>query len=242
MLAKAIANVAEVTFFNVSSSNLTSKWRGESEKLVTTLFNMARYYSPSIVFLDEIDAIFMTRGGASEHEASRAFKSVLLSQIDGILSPSPSSTSGDPAKSQLVMLLATTNAPWDLDPAIRRRLEKRVLIPLPDTHARTEMFRLHLRDISLSSDVDFPALAARTEGYSGADLIVCCRDAAMAPLRRLVQGKTPHEIRQLKSQPGALQFRIGQPDFLDAIARVQPSVSKDQVARFEQWQKEFGSS
>ncbi|GMF65614.1 unnamed protein product [Phytophthora lilii] len=120
LLAKAVANVCKSTFFNVSASTLASKYRGESERMVRILFDMARYYSPSIIFMDEIDAIAGARGGAQEHESSRRVKTELLVQINGV-------SSGDPADpGNRVMVLAATNLPWELDEAMRRRLQKRV--------------------------------------------------------------------------------------------------------------------
>ena len=181
MLAKAVAGMNGTVFFNVSAATLVSKWRGESEKLVQCLFGMARHYAPSIIFIDEIDCLVTQRGSSSEHEASRRLKTQFLTQVrrargcffcvcclwstadllrpfvqmDGITSK---------ADSGIVMVLATSNTPWDLDEALRRRLEKRIHIPLPEETARRQMFSINLKDVPCEEDVDIDALARDTEG------------------------------------------------------------------------------
>merc|ERR1719310_2716498 len=157
MLAKAVASIAEnVTFFNCSVATLTSKCRGESEKLLRALFTVARAKAPSILFFDEMDSLLGQRGSTAEHEASRRFKSEFLIHVDGLLSDHQAQNE----QAGHMLVLATSNAPWDLDEALRRRLEKRIYIPLPDVEARLRMIQGHLRDIKVSEDLDFDALVA----------------------------------------------------------------------------------
>jgi len=190
MLAKAVASECGTTFFNVTASTLASKYRGESERMVRCLFHMSRAAAPSTIFIDEVDALCTSRGAAGEHESSRRVKSELLVQIDGV-------TAADPGPQRQVMLLAATNFPWDLDEALRRRLEKRIYIPLPDAFARKarraarapalaltrvqDLISINLRGVEVSPDVDLDDVARRTEGYSGDDLTNICRDASARP-------------------------------------------------------------
>ncbi|XP_044512432.1 katanin p60 ATPase-containing subunit A-like 2 isoform X2 [Mangifera indica] len=176
MLAKAIATECKTTFFNISASSVVSKWRGDSEKLIKVLFELARHHAPSTIFLDEIDAIISHRGeGRSEHEASRRLKTELLIQMDGL-------TRTD----ELVFVLAATNLPWELDAAMLRRLEKRILVPLPEPEARRAMFEELLHSQADEEGLPYDVLVERTEGYSGSDIRLLCKEIAMQPLRRLM--------------------------------------------------------
>jgi len=147
MLAKAVATQGKTKFFNVSASSLASKWKGDSEKLVRILFEMARFYAPSTIFFDEIDALASQRGGSCEHEASRRVKAELLIQMDGVNSTSSAGANEQEEEQKNVIVLAATNRPWDLDEAIRRRLEKRVYIPLPSAAGRQQLFEINLKDV-----------------------------------------------------------------------------------------------
>jgi vacuolar protein-sorting-associated protein 4 len=153
-LAKAVATEANATFFSVSSSDLLSKWLGESEKLVRQLFEMARAQAPSIVFVDEVDSLCSARSD-TESESARRVKTEFLVQMNGV---------GKDLDG--VLVLAATNIPWQLDPAIRRRFEKRIYISLPDEAARTRMFGIHLGDTPHTLQAaDYKELARRTDGY-----------------------------------------------------------------------------
>jgi len=173
-LAKAVATEADSTFFAVSSSDLVSKWMGESEKLVSQLFSMAREKAPSIIFIDEIDSLCGSRGDSGESEAARRIKTEILVQMQGV-----SSGSGQ------VLVLAATNTPYSLDQAVRRRFDKRIYIPLPDAAARAHMFKVHLGDTPHALvEADFAALGARTEGFSGSDVAVAVKDVLFEPVRK----------------------------------------------------------
>jgi katanin p60 ATPase-containing subunit A1 len=232
----------QTAFFNISASSLVSKYHGESEKLARTLFALARHHAPSVVFFDEIDALVSSRGAAGEHEASRRLKSELLSQMDGVGGNSSGNGGGGGGgnpESDLVMVLATTNKPWDLDEALRRRLERRIYVPLPDLAAREEMLSIHLQGVRLEPEVDMHELAGRTEGYSGADLQLACRDASMMPMRRMVEGKSPTEIIELQAS-GQLEGEVNNDDFAAALSRTQPSTAGHEHRLYEAWNDEYG--
>jgi katanin p60 ATPase-containing subunit A1 len=246
MLAKAVASECNTTFFNVSASTLSSKWRGESEKMVRILFEMARYYSPSTIFFDEIDSLAGSRGGANEHESSRKVKTELMVQMDGVSEGAGDDEEGGEKKT--VIVLAATNTPWDLDEALRRRLEKRVYIPLPEAEGRKELFRINMSEVEMSPDVDLDELAAGSAGYSGADIANVCRDASMMSVRRIMslarqQGLNKEEMQaMLKEKKDALNTAVSREDFQIALSKVNKSVSDQDLKRFSDWMAEFGSA
>ena len=225
LLAKAVATECRTTFFNISASSIVSKWRGDSEKLVRVLFELARHHAPSTIFIDEIDALMGSRGDSGEHEGSRRMKTELLVQMDGLL-----------ACSSQVFLLAATNLPWELDGALLRRLEKRIHVPFPSATAREWMVSRLLPRERLAARVSYEAGAAQTDGYSGADLKLVCKEAAMRPLRRLfaeLEGRTDAAAAEL--QPGP----VSEEDMESALRGVRPTVAARE--KYEQWSEEFGS-
>ncbi|KAK1805539.1 hypothetical protein P4O66_019843 [Electrophorus voltai] len=233
LLAKAVATECRTTFFNVSSSTLTSKYRGESEKLVRLLFEMARFYAPTTIFIDEIDSICSRRGTSEEHEASRRVKAELLVQMDGV----GGTSENDPSK--MVMVLAATNFPWDIDEALRRRLEKRIYIPLPSAKGRVELLKINLKELDLADDVDMDKIAEQMEGYSGADITNVCRDASLMAMRRRIEGLTPEEIRNISRDE--MHMPTTMEDFQTALKKVSKSVSAADLEKYEKWIAEFGS-
>jgi len=187
MLAKAVATECKTTFFNVAAASLTSKYHGEGEKLVRLLFELAKFYAPSTIFIDEVDSLCSARGQSNEHEASRRAKSELLIQMDGvagalgnnylfyIFHPYLIFSIGGDDLTKMVMVLGATNHPWDLDDAMRRRLEKRIYIPLPDTETRQQLLKINLNKVPLANDVDLNVIAEKLADYSGSDITSVCR-------------------------------------------------------------------
>ncbi|KAI7976996.1 hypothetical protein EIK77_002506 [Talaromyces pinophilus] len=173
MLARAVATESKSTFFSVSASTLTSKWHGESEKLVRALFGLAKALAPSIIFVDEIDSLLSTRSSGTEHEASRRSKTEFLiqwSDLQRAAAGRNQSTDkshdggGDPSR---VLVLAATNLPWDIDEAARRRFVRRQYIPLPEDHVREQQIRRLLsHQTHEMSNEDIEVLVKVTEGTS----------------------------------------------------------------------------
>ncbi|GFZ20324.1 AAA-type ATPase family protein [Actinidia rufa] len=252
-LAKAVATEADSTFFSISSSDLVSKWMGESEKLVSNLFQMARDSAPSIIFIDEIDSLCGQRGEGNESEASRRIKTEVLVQMQGV-----------GHNDDKVLVLAATNTPYALDQAIRRRFDKRIYIPLPDLKARQHMFKVHLGDTPNNlTESDFENLARRTEGFSGSDISVCVKDVLFEPVRKTQDAmyfiRTDDDTWMPcgSKQPGAVQTTmqdldakglaskiipppISKMDFDKVLARQRPTVSKADLDVHERFTKEFG--
>jgi vacuolar protein-sorting-associated protein 4 len=239
-------------------------------RLVKQLFGMARENKPSIIFIDEIDALCGPRG-EGESEASRRIKTELLVQMDGV-----------GKDSRGVLILGATNIPWQLDSAIRRRFQRRVHISLPDTPARAKMFELAVGNTPCElGQADYRQLADLSEGYSGSDISIAVQDALMQPVR-LIQTATHYKPVSPLSEPTALSNPLTPPqvevdgqtkwtpcspgdaqaqekswtdltgdellepplrvrDFVKAIKASRPTVSGDDLTKNAEWTKEFGS-
>ncbi|KAJ4951291.1 hypothetical protein NE237_028123 [Protea cynaroides] len=191
MLAKAIANEAGASFINVSMSTITSKWFGEDEKNVRALFTLAAKVSPTIIFVDEVDSMLGQRTRAGEHEAMRKIKNEFMTHWDGLLTKA----------GERILVLAATNRPFDLDEAIIRRFERRIMIGLPSTENRESILKTLLAKEKVEEGLDFKELAVMTEGYSGSDLKNLCTTAAYRPVRELIQQERLKDLE--RKQKGA---------------------------------------
>lgn len=223
MLAKAAASESETQFFSCSTSSLTSKWHGESEKILKVLFTLAAEVSPSIIFFDEIDAILSTRK-SDEHEASRRFKTEFMIRVDGVVKE----------KSGKLLVLGCTNCPWDLDEAVLRRFQRRIYVPLPDPQARKVLIQnLLCKNKNNLTNKQVDKLVELTEGYSCSDLKSIGEEAAFGPLRSVGGLDAIRGIRNANDlRP------ISFSDFYDAIENNSPSVSAAMIQKYQEWEKE----
>ncbi|GAA6216007.1 katanin p60 ATPase-containing subunit A-like 2 isoform X1 [Lates japonicus] len=233
LLAKAVATECKTTFFNISASSIVSKWRGDSEKLVRVLFELARYHAPSTIFLDELESVMGQRGTSmgGEHEGSRRMKTELLVQMDGL------------ARSEdLVFVLAASNLPWELDHAMLRRLEKRILVSLPSSPARQAMISHWLPPLNstggveLRTELDYETLAKDMEGYSGSDIRLVCKEAAMRPVRKIFDALESEDT----DMPAIQLEMVTTADFLEVIAHTKPS-ARNLMDRYTAWEREYES-
>ncbi|MEE6465222.1 hypothetical protein FKM82_006494 [Ascaphus truei] len=259
-LAKAVATEANnSTFFSISSSDLVSKWLGESEKLVKNLFQLARGHKPSIIFIDEIDSLCGSRS-ENESEAARRIKTEFLVQMQGV-----------GVDNEGILVLGATNIPWVLDSAIRRRFEKRIYIPLPEEHARAAMFKLHLGSTPTHlTEADYRELGKKTNGYSGADISVIVRDALMQPVRKVqsathfkkVRGNSPTNPNVISDDllcpcspgdPNAIEMtwmdvpgdKLLEPvvcmaDMQRSLASTKPTVNEQDLDKLKKFTDDFG--
>jgi katanin p60 ATPase-containing subunit A1 len=228
-LAKAVATECKRTFFNITSATITSKWHGESEKLVADLFKLAGDMSPSTIFFDEIDSIASQRGGAHENEPSRRMKAQLLTCLEGIDSISDSAS---------VFVIAATNFPWDLDEALLRRFQKRVYIPLPDVDGRVSILQKQLSEHT-DSTFDFQHWGQQLEGYSCSDVSMLCRDAAQVSFNKMLEDMNTVQWQSVAGD--AAKVVITNADFGAVKAKRQSSVDKESIAKYEKWRQEKGA-
>ena len=217
LIARSIAHETEANFFSVSGPEIIHKFYGESEAHLRKIFDEASQKGPSIVFLDEIDAIAPKREKVVGDVEKRVVAQ-LLALMDGL------------TKRQNVIVIAATNIPNALDPALRRpgRFDREITIPIPDRNGRLEILEIHSRGIPLAQDVDMVHLSEITHGFVGADLEALCREAAMICLRRIMPdidfGLTRIPYEQL------VKLEVHMDDFLAAMRDVEPSAIREVFA------------
>jgi len=213
LIARALAGELGWYFRAASGSDFKSKWYGESEQNIHNLFEDARQQAPSVVFWDEVDNVSGQRTG----NAGDSVLTQLLQEIEGFtVSSSP------------VLLMAATNLPWALDEAFVSRMERRILVPLPEAAGREEILRLYTREFPLEDGMDFADLAQRSEWRSGRELERICQDAAIEVWRE--SAYDPERVRP-----------VGARDFHQAIDRNPPLTTRDLVRTHEQWAERYGT-
>lgn len=209
MIAKAIACEVGATFFAVKGSDIVSKWVGDSEKNINSLFETARKEKLAIIFIDEMDSLIGKRG-VDTHNDKRVNE--FLQQMDGFVGKNPN-----------LLLLGATNRPWDIDGAAMRsgRFSQKIYVPLPDAKARKFLFEKALKGVPLDADVSIDALVEQSEGYSGADIEELCDRAKEIPVYK--------SIRTDKT------VNITTKDFANAFSQVPPTVGAAEVQAFEKY-------
>lgn len=214
LIARAIAHETEASFFSVSGPEIIHKFYGESEAHLRKIFEEAARKGPSILFLDEIDAIAPRRENVVGDVEKRVVAQ-LLALMDGL------------NKRQNLIVIAATNIPNALDPALRRpgRFDREIVIPIPDRNGRLEILEIHSRGMPLAGDVQMEHLAEITHGFVGADLEALCREAAMSCLRQIMgeidfgQGGIPYETLS--------KLEVRMDDFLTALREIEPSAIRE---------------
>ncbi len=264
MLARAVATESRSTFFAISASSLTSKYLGESEKLVRALFQLAKALAPSIIFVDEIDSLLSQRAGSGEHEATRRIKTEFLIQWSDLAKAAAGREQSETEKVQgdasRVLVLAATNLPWAIDEAARRRFVRRQYIPLPESHVRESQLRklMSAQKHGLSQH-DIAMLVMLTDGTLSPLLFIFLKDILtswMFMLMHLDAGFSGSDITALAKDAAMGPLRsLGEKllhmspdeirpilyqDFEASLVNIRPSVSKQGLKEYDDWAREFG--
>jgi len=222
LIAKAVATECKCTFFNISASSLTSKYLGESEKLVRGLFEMAFEKQPAVIFIDEIDSILNKRTDG-ENDAIKRLKTEFLVQFDGVGSD----------LSAKVLVIGATNRPFELDNAVIRRLPKRIYIRQFNTEERGSFLKEIMKNTDhCIKDEEFVKLGGLTENYSNSDLKELCREAAYEPIRDL-SSQNLISVDKLRS--------VCFDDVVKASKNVRGTLTKDILNELSNWNNSFGA-
>jgi len=232
MLAAATSHSLKATFFNVSLGSILSKYFGESAKLISTLYTIAREKAPAVVYIDEFESL-AARRGEDESGAERRVVTSLLTELDGLASKGNTS---------YVLTMAATNMPWLLDEAILSRFQKRIYVPVPDDSARESILRLLLDHNGFQLDLPYSELVSITAGYSGRELGRLCQDVGNKVIKEL----NPEISRLVDEGPRALskyklQLRpLRKEDFETVLGQMTPETTPAQLQRFRDWDRQGG--
>ena len=225
-LAKAAATETKGRFFSVSAANIVSKFMGESERLIKALFELARKNKPAVIFIDEIDSVLSARTDG-ENEATRRLKTEFLIQMQGV---------GKDDKG--ILVLGATNIPWGLDPAVRRRFQKKIYISLPESKARKLMLKLNLGDTyNLTQDAIYGPLrkCQRATHFKQLD------QNHIVPCSPSDPGAMEMKINDIKNPESLVAPVVTFEDFILSLQKMKPTVSKDDLKRQDEFTKEFGT-
>ncbi|MEK7485837.1 MAG: ATP-binding protein [Planctomycetota bacterium] len=217
LIAKAIAGELKRPFFAVYPSELLSKYVGEAEKNCAEIFRKAREQEGSVLFIDEVEALLPQRSAENQSPVMQRLVPQILSELDG-------------AKTQIgsMLFLGATNEPWALDPAVLRpgRFDEKIYVGLPALSARIALFRLHLKSCPIALELDLNVLAKSTEGYSGADIRLICQKTAQKVFLESLQKEEDRPLLQS--------------DFQEVLKQTPPSVTAEQIHRFQQYLEKMG--
>ncbi len=227
LLAKASCNTLNATFFEARISSLLSKYFGESNKLINALFAKAKKMQPSLIFMDELDSIAVSRD-SNVDESTRRVLGQLLTEIEGF----------NTNQQDTILIMGATNKPWDLDDAIVSRFQKKIYVPLPDLVARKIILQIHLEGADISR-IDLSRLAERTEGFSGRDISNLCQEAIIKMVRETNPNLENLTVRELESY--SLGHRpLTEEDFEEAFSKIKPSAQAGSIEKYEEWKRQFG--
>jgi SpoVK/Ycf46/Vps4 family AAA+-type ATPase len=246
MLAKAVATEGGASFLSVDAASVENKWLGESEKNARAIFTLARRLAPCVIFIDEVDSLLSSREGSSDdsaHGTLTSVKTTIMSEWDGL----NSGTNGNgEAGSDRVIVIGSTNRPFDLDEAVLRRFPRRILVDLPNLDSRREILEVTLAENRLDPSVNLTDIAERLEGYTGSDIKEVCREAVVQisheQARLLDQGMFS-TARKDVTQGSLQRLRpVTTEDFEKALNKLKRSVSEKgrELARVWEWNDEYG--
>jgi len=238
MLAKAVATEGGATFLSVDPSSVENKWLGESEKNAKAVFTLARRLAPCVIFLDEVDSLLSSREHSddSAHGTLTSVKTTMMSEWDGL----NTNTAGTADENHRVVVIGSTNRPFDLDEAVLRRFPRRILVDLPDLQTRKEILEVTLNENRLDPQVNLTAIAERLEGYTGSDIKEVCREAVVQisheQARLLDQGAV------ISNDANNLLRPVNMTDFEQALSKLKRSVSERgrELARVWEWNDQYG--